>query len=191
MRPIAPPRAVTVAAGVQYATAGLALVGAILSVLIAGKLVAVLPGALAEEFPTEAQRQTAVFTTRTASYGVIGLWLVCSLVFASFARFYSRGKRWARTCTWAVAGPLVLCGVCGFASAGSPKGYGDDAATSARIEQALDAATPGWWSGANAIVQALTFAAYLAIIVLLAIPAANVWFRKAPVTVADEPAPVG
>ncbi|GIG69827.1 hypothetical protein [Phytomonospora endophytica] len=189
MRPILPPRAVTIAAGVQYATAGLALAGAVLSILIAQKLAAVLPGALAEEFPTEAQRETAVFTTRAASYGVIGLWLLCSLVFASFARFYRRGSRWARNWTWAVAGPLVLCGVCGFASAGSPKSYGENPATSERIEQALDAATPSWWSGTNAMVQALTFASYLAIIVLLATPAANAWFREARVA-SGEPAPV-
>lgn len=188
MRPLLPPRVVTIAAGVQYATAGLALAGAVLSLLIAGRLAAVLPTALSEEFPTEAQRQTAVFTTKTASYGVIGLWLLGSLVFASFAHFYRRGRRWARTWTWAVAGPLVLCGVCGFAGAGSPKGYGEDPATSARIEQALDGAMPAWWSGANAMVQALTFAAYLTIIVLLATPSANAWFRKAPA--AAEPAPV-
>ncbi|MEV0649156.1 hypothetical protein AB0I28_28270 [Phytomonospora sp. NPDC050363] len=180
MRPILQPTVVTVAARVQYATAALALAGAVLSVLLTGRLLAVLPDALAEEFPMEAQRETAVFTTRLASYTVIGLWLLCSLAFAALARFYLAGRRWARTCTWAVAGPLVLCGVCGLVGEGSPSGYGADAATAQRVEQALDAATPGWWSGANVVVQALTFAAYLAIIVLLATPPANQWFRAVP-----------
>ncbi|GLZ77169.1 hypothetical protein Afil01_19760 [Actinorhabdospora filicis] len=170
---LAPPRTVRAAALIQYATLALAVVGAVLSVLTTVELLKVLPGQYEGE-----QREAVVDGTRVAAYGLVVVWLVFSGVFAMLARWYSRGRRWARNWTWGVAGLLALCGACGLMGSGRPRGYGDDPLARDDVQRALDAATPGWWSGANMVVQGLGFAAYAAIIVLLALPASSAFFQR-------------
>lgn len=170
---LAPPRPVRVAALVQYGTLVLAVAGAVLSVLTTVQLLKVLPDQYAD-----GQRQAVVDGTRVAAYGLVAVWLVFSGVFAMLARWYSRGRRWARNWTWGVAGLLALCGACGLMGSGQPRGYGGDPLARDDVQRALDAATPAWWSGANMVVQGLGFAAYATIIVLLAVPASSAFFQR-------------
>lgn len=173
--PAPAPAPVRAAAIVQYATVALALLGAVLSVLTTTRLLDALPDALTAGGYTPAERDKITTGAAVASYGLVALWLVFALVFAAFARWYTRGARWARTATFAVAGLLVLCGACGLTGGrtvdtGTAQGHA--------VDRALDAAVPGWWGSANAVVQALGFAAYAAIIVLLALPASRPFFRR-------------
>ena len=176
MRPdSAAPAPVRAAALIQYGTLAIALLGAVLSVLTTGRLLDALPDTLAANGYTPAERDKITTGAAVASYGLVALWLVFALVFAAFARWYGKGARGARTATFAVAGLLVLCGLCGLSGGrtvdtGTAQGRG--------VERALDAAVPGWWGSANLVVQVLGFAAYAAIIVLLALPAARAYFPK-------------
>lgn len=167
------PRTVRVAALIQYGTLALAVVSAVLSVLTTVALLKVLPG----QYEGEEQR-SVVEGTRVAAYGLVAVWLLFSAFFALMARSYSRGYRGARNWTWGVAGLLAMCGACGLMGSARPRGYGGDPLERDDVQRALDAATPGWWSGANLAVQGLGFAAYAVIIVLLAVPASAAFFQR-------------
>lgn len=106
-----------------------------------------------------------------------------AVVLAALAWGVLQGSRPARIVTWIVCGLGVLCGCCGVCSAGS-LGFGNmstrPTATDdmTRASHALIDSFPGWLtslSGGSAVLQVL---GYIATAVLLALPAAHVFFRK-------------
>ncbi|MEV0456135.1 hypothetical protein [Catellatospora methionotrophica] len=94
-----------------------------------------------------------------------------------------QGNRVARVLAWIVCGLGVLlacCGISGAVSLGSGnvtvQGGGDPAVT--RGAQALVDSFPGWWAGLTGLSSVGQVLGYIATAVLLALPAANLFFNR-------------
>jgi K+-transporting ATPase A subunit len=90
----------------------------------------------------------------------------------------SRGHNPARIVTWVVAGPLLCCSgsLFAFSSIDVPT-TSPMTAADAELERRFAAALPLWYDTVSTAVEMLLPAALLAAIILLALPAANTFFR--------------
>ncbi|MGY0231093.1 hypothetical protein [Longispora urticae] len=119
------------------------------------------------------------FSKLTGGVGV-AINAVIALGFLALAFYTAQGKQVARILTWVFAGIASLCCICGAGSIGLqsslknsiPEGDQREAYT-----KMLDA-QPGWLVPVSVTVQALVAIALLAAIIMLALPAANAYFRK-------------
>jgi len=94
------------------------------------------------------------------------------------AFFVLRGSNGARITTWVISGLMLLCSIGGFglmALIGSSDVDGVDFA--AATEAGL-AAVPSWYNAFSTISLVISVLAYLLVIILLALPASNEYFRK-------------
>ncbi|NGM12817.1 hypothetical protein [Verrucosispora sioxanthis] len=89
----------------------------------------------------------------------------------------------ARVVTWVVAGLGMCCGCGGLATLivqrATPLDLGDDRATAELLALVPDA-HPSWWIPLTATLSIAQVLGYLVVAVLLALPAANAWFRRRP-----------
>ncbi|MFF5214000.1 hypothetical protein [Micromonospora sp. NPDC000442] len=89
----------------------------------------------------------------------------------------------ARVATWVVAGLGMCCGCGGIAALivqrATPLEFGDDRATAELLALVPDA-HPSWWIPLTATLSIAQVLGYLVVAVLLALPAANAWFRRRP-----------
>lgn len=124
--------------------------------------------------------------------GVIGsvLGIGISLLFAAgvvvLAIFNNRGKNPSRIVTWVAAGLTLCCtglGLLATAASGALSGVetGDpNLPSQAELQERIEAALPGWYEPASLAIGILGMLAMLAAAILLALPAANEFFRKPP-----------
>ncbi|WP_433346145.1 hypothetical protein [Micromonospora sp. CA-111912] len=117
---------------------------------------------------------------------LVGVVLV-GLAFGLFA-----GRPGARVATWVVCGLGLAFGCCGLAALVGQRAVplrlsGRDQATTAELLGLLGDAYPSWWIPVNAGLSVGQLLGYFVVTALLALPAANAWFRRGrPV-----PAPAG
>ncbi|WP_412541040.1 hypothetical protein R8Z50_35615 [Longispora sp. K20-0274] len=114
--------------------------------------------------------------------GVVGVVInaVIALGFVALAFYTSQGKQVARILTWVFAGIASLCCICGAGSVGLQSALKDSIPEGAQRDaytKMLDA-QPGWLVPVSVTVQALIAISLLAAIIMLALPAANAYFRK-------------
>jgi hypothetical protein len=101
------------------------------------------------------------------------------------------GRAGARTTTWVVAGLGLVLGCCGLTTLAGQRALplrldaGDRGAV--ELLGLLSDAYPSWWIPVNAALSVGQVVGYLVVAVLLALPAANAWFRRPR----RAPAPVG
>ncbi|GIG69822.1 hypothetical protein Pen01_61170 [Phytomonospora endophytica] len=173
------PATVRIATAVQFATAGLTAVGATLAVLTTAHLLDAVESAMRAQGAGYDDATAASFVTGLFSYVLIGVWAAGALLVALFAFGYRHEvERWTRVATWTFALPVALLGVRAMDRAATPRTGLDDAEFLALTGRALDRAIPGWWPPALVVLEVLTAVAYLAIVALLATPAARAWFRR-------------
>lgn len=116
------------------------------------------------------------------------LTLLFSVLLAVLAIGVLRGNNPSRIATWVVCALGVLCGCCGLCGAFSSSFSSDNVTvnggdnTSQLLTEALLEALPGWYSGLTGGSAALQTLGYIAVAALLALPAANAFFRKRPQT---------
>lgn len=153
-----PPRPVTVtaAAGLMFFQVVLALLGGIMA--IANKDI-IRDAAEAQQPADGPQMDTDMIVNIGLAFGV-GLNVVIAIVFVVLALLNMRGSNVARIITWVVCG-LFLCCV-GFGFIGS--------------FQQTDA-VPGWYTAYSIINAALGLLIYIGVIVLLALPISNKFFK--------------
>jgi len=169
--------------GVVTAAAGL------LFALIAVHLVSLIPGiaqvsTIQNVVADEPNGTTAAAMRIGATVGIVVAVVVALLLIACYAVlgvFVAKGKQVARIITWVVAGIFALSTVVSLA--------GGTAALNSRLPQTAEAgdlqarikdATPSWIGTATTAINAVTLIALLCVILLLALPAANEYFRKPP-----------
>ena len=106
--------------------------------------------------------------------------------FGVLALFVSRGNRSARIITWVLGGLGVLCMACvQFASAVAPTvmtsaaGSGDEQLqTFSDYYKVVADHTPGWQVALSTALGILSLVALILVIILLAVPSANEYFRR-------------
>jgi hypothetical protein len=182
------PTVVTAAAGLMFLVAVLGLVSAVVAVAVMAGFRDALLDALADQDPQMAEAASTIFTFSM----VLGI--VFSLLpaagFTVLGLFVLRGANAARVTTWVVTGLFLACGACLLAVQGlgsfMPSGDPGSEAASRAIEDAI----PGWYTVTEIVISVLELLAYIAIVVLLALPASNAFFAK-PVPQWHPPAEFG
>lgn len=167
-------------------TATLALIGAIIILGTVGQVVdrfraeAALSDASRIDIDNVAAGIQAIMIG-TAILMVLGALLLIGLAFGVL-----HGSNAARILTWVVVTLGLVCGCCGILSTigqTNVTSFGTantNNQTAGDLGRALQDAYPTWWLVFNGSLSALQMLGYIAIAVLLALPAANAYFRKQP-----------
>jgi hypothetical protein len=108
-----------------------------------------------------------------------------------------RGSNAARITTWIVLAFSLCCGIGNgllantISNVGEANIEGMDRATAAAIGDALKESTPSWFAVGGMGATCIQVLGYIAVAVLLALPASNAYFRKRPpaTQVPTQPAP--
>ncbi|MCX4469044.1 hypothetical protein OOK41_01725 [Micromonospora sp. NBC_01655] len=124
------------------------------------------------------------------------LTVLVGVVLVGLASGLFAGRPGARMATWVVCGLGLAVGCCGLAVLVGQRAVplrlsGSDQATTAELLGLLDNAYPSWWIPVNAALSVGQVLGYLVVTALLALPAANAWFRRgrpAPIPTGPPPA---
>lgn len=176
------PATVTWASYLLYGLAALQVISALMAIATFGAQARATEQAYAD-FP-ELRDLAGV----SAAIG-LGVGLVIAVLFAAgfvtLGVLDSKGKNAARIVTWVLAGIGVCCfgvGAAGSAANGLLSGIGGTSGGQgpdpAELQRAISDALPGWFYPATTTVNVLSLLASIAVIVLLALPKSNEFFRK-------------
>ncbi|MER5700627.1 hypothetical protein ABT023_01520 [Micromonospora sp. NPDC002296] len=124
----------------------------------------------------------ADFTVAVGIGGAI-LVLLIGIGLVVLAMLNNRGRNGARITTWVVGGIMVCCtgsslisGLAGgFAGTGQTSG---DAPSPEEIQRRLEQELPSWLTPVSTLLAVVALLALLTALILLALPAANEFFRK-------------
>jgi hypothetical protein len=173
------PTVVTVAAALMFLVAVTDLISTVLGFLVIGDIQEAVKRSLAEQdLPPDVAQTASAVATATSAAG-IGYSLLISVAFAVLGMFVLRGANAARITTWVLTGLFAFWGVCTLLNQSLQSVVpmqGD--ANSEAMQRAIKAATPGWYTGVSIGLTGFDVLSYVAIIILLALPAANRYFAK-------------
>ncbi|GAA1635275.1 hypothetical protein ACFQY4_45185 [Catellatospora bangladeshensis] len=129
--------------------------------------------------PSMAESSAAI--VMGAAYGGAVLTVVIAVLFVILGLFVNRGKQWARVTTWVIGGIGLCC--CGFGLAGqamtaSLTGGSAGGIDQEEITKRLSEQMPDWTTGVSIVITVVQLLALLAVIILLALPPSNNFFRK-------------
>lgn len=173
------PTVVKTAVLLMWATVVMQLITMVLSLLPNDQLSA----ALDQYYQDHSELGGAGGSTAATTTITVGVELLIIAGFAVLAIFVSRGAQPARIITWVLSGLAVLCLGCGsLVNAVLPSllsadtsGQGADAV---ELLDLIRANTPDWIYYLSSAMNILVVLSLLAVIVLLALPASNDFFRK-------------
>jgi hypothetical protein len=171
------PTIVTVASSLLYLVAAIQVINAIATFATAGPI-------------QDAVRDAYDGTASEGAEGVVAgifiiggvLNLVIGLGFAVLGYFDGRGKNVSRIITWVVGGISLCCLGAGLGSnafVGSMNaGSGNGGPSQDELQQRINDALPGWYSPVTTTLTVIGLIVILAVVILLALPASNEFFRK-------------
>ncbi|WBB55898.1 hypothetical protein [Verrucosispora sp. WMMD573] len=137
--------------------------------------------ATADADPGQVDAAVALVRASVAVSAVLSI--LAGLLLVGLAVGLAARRPAARVATWVVAGLGICCGCGGLATLivqrAVPLDFGDDRAT-AELLAGLPDAYPSWWIPLTATLSIAQVLGYLVVAVLLALPAANAWFRRRP-----------
>jgi uncharacterized membrane protein (DUF485 family) len=172
------PGVVSAASALLYAAAAIQLVSIVLSLISLGPVRDVLDDEFAD-LPDAEVVGTAVTVGIFIGVGVSVLLAVASAVLGALV---GRGRNPARIVAWVFAGIAVLCYGCnaiGAAAGNALTGsFGQTNPETEEIERRLQEAIPAWQESATMVITVVLLLMYIAVIVLLALPASNEFFRR-------------
>ncbi|NUT33025.1 MAG: hypothetical protein HOV79_08120 [Hamadaea sp.] len=180
------PGVVTTAAVIVFGIGVLGVINALLGLVTLGTTVdrfRTLARA-AGVAPHRINEQVSQLRVQSVVTGVIALLL--GLLLIALAYFLLKGRNAARITTWVLCGLGALCACCGgvglifLANLDNVTVEGDQQTQEqVEIARALSDALPGWQVATSGTVSVLQLLGYLTVAILLALPAANAFFRKA------------
>lgn len=94
------------------------------------------------------------------------------------AFFVLRGSNGARITTWVISGLMLLCSIGGVGIMALIGASSVDGVDFAEATEAGLAAVPSWYNAFSTVSLVVSVLAYLLVIILLALPASNDYFRK-------------
>lgn len=177
------PMTVTIAVWIMYLTAIVLAATAIAQFVVRG----MVEDAVEDQLRSDPAFSGTGITADDISTIVTFVFVVVAVIYLLFAAFYvvlgvldNAGKRPARILTWILAGiALACCGFGGLADQGIDMTYTvNDQEYDDELTQALADATPTWVNALEWASLLLFIGGSLAIIILLALPASNEFFRK-------------
>jgi hypothetical protein len=176
--PRARPTVVTTSSYLLYFAAAVSIVSAVLSLTTIGTIRRVY---------TDLYANTAGDGTESVIVAASVIGVVINILFAAglaiLAIFNNRGRQGARISTWVVGGIFLCCNGFGLlgnaATSGMNLDTGSNSGPSASVvEDRLSAELPGWFTPLSTTMTVLVVLALLGAVILLALPAANAYFRK-------------
>jgi hypothetical protein len=183
------PGTVTTATWLLYLLAALQLLSGAIALAMSGPMREATRKAL--EGTPGAEAAIGFSTASIVVAGVVSLLL--GVGYAVLGYFVGRGSNPARITTWVVAGLLLCCslGSVGLTALGSglagsaPEGTPNQA----DIQREIMAALPGWYQPVTTGLGILAGLVALAVVILLALPASNAFFRKETQPAWEPPVP--
>jgi hypothetical protein len=180
---------VAVASYLLYAVAALEVINAILAFSTMGTATEAVEDAYSGTTLADSAQSLAVV-------GLVGAAVINLLLAAGFAilgLFNGKGKNASRIVTWVIGGLSLCCvgaGLGGNALTSTLDSGGGSASgpSQAEVQERLNAALPSWFNPLSKTLTVLVLLAILAALILLALPAANEYFRK-PAPAFDPSAP--
>lgn len=170
------PSVVTAAVGVQVIVGVVTVLSAILTVVFSQQSV--------DAVVAELKRQDAPQQAIDGSSGTIGTVLgagmsaVFAIALLVLAIYNMRGTNGTRIATWILSGVTLLCSVFGIAAASMLGNMSTGGIDMGKAQEAAADALPAWYSAYNVAAQVISVVGLIAVVVLLALPAANAFFRK-------------
>jgi hypothetical protein len=174
------PGSVRTASTLLYVAAVLLLIVAAVSFVPVGEMQKIVK----EIYADDPQMQQAASVGQTVGIVITGIiYVLIAVGLVVLGIFVGKGKQPARIITWVVSGLAVLCLGCGLAgsavsSSFSGLGGGADAARSEELLKRIQEVTPAWVHATSLTLQIITLIAMIAVIILLALPGSNDYFRK-------------
>jgi hypothetical protein len=171
------PATVTAASALLFVCAAIELASLVLSLIQIGPVTSVLKN----EFANVPGADTAQLA---ATWGAIGgaviaaLFAIGNIVLAMLVR---NGKNPARIVTWVLGGIAVLCYGCSLGSSAltsSLNGIATSTPETEQMQKRILEVVPGWARAASVTATVILLIAFLGVIILLALPASNAFFRK-------------
>jgi hypothetical protein len=98
------------------------------------------------------------------------------------AIFDVRGRNGMRITTWVIAGLGVLCLGCGSFGNVTGSAFQRNGSNNERATVNINDIVPSWAKDASMALTIVSLLALIAVIILLALPASNTFFRKTPTT---------
>jgi hypothetical protein len=173
------PATVTAASALLYLVGFIELASVIVSILSIGEVLTIID----EEFAGEPEADL-ISTVTTWSLGVS---IASAVLFAAGAvvlgLLVGKGKNPARIVTWVLAGIGVLCYGCGLAGSAvssslqNMSGAASDPQAE-EVQRRVTEAIPAWQPAVSTIASVIVLLAFLAVIILLALPVSNDFFRR-------------
>ena len=183
-----PPNAGGSAPGNERPTTVTAAVGcmilAVLLMLVSVAVSIVLISTLSDKFDAMAGGSGAPNFGTIFKYiqiGTIVLYLLVSVTIMALAVGNLRGRNGTRIATWVISGLFALCGLCGSLST-----FGSGMGTSSVDTYAL---MPTWYKPVSVSLAVLMMLAHAGVIILLALPKSNAFFRQAKAAQQQVPNP--
>jgi hypothetical protein len=186
------PGTVTVASFLLFGLAFLQLISVVVQLTAVGTTVQAI-----RDYGTQVGDTTtanaAATATQVTTYIAVAFALIYAAAFAVLGMFVGRGRNAARITTWVLAGLSLCCGVAGLAgnaASGLMQGSSSSSAfDSAAMTRFIQNKLPGWYTPVVATLSVLTIVLAVAVIILLALPASNEFFRKPASTGWEPPVP--
>lgn len=172
------PGVVTAAVWLIYLVALLMMVSAAMALMVAGAM----RDAYEQAFAELAERESAVIVSVAIAVGsaIVMLLLAVGLVILGYLD--GKGRNGARITTWVLAGLSVCClgygAISEIGGALGNAGTSGDTIDGEDVRIAMEEHLPAWYTPAATAMDLVALVVSLLVIVLLAMPAANAFFRK-------------
>lgn len=185
------PGTVAVAVILLYVAAALEVISAIIAIATYGDFKNAYEKAYAG---TSLQGQTGTATITVVVGVIIGLLLAA--IFVVLGVLNSKGNRIGRILTW-VFGGLALCclgstfalGALGKSAYDASRKTNPDLPTYDQFQNTINSELPSWYTPVTTTLGIVVLLAIIAVIILLALPASNGYFRKTEAPQWEPPLP--
>ena len=176
------PTTVTAAAGLMVTVAVVYLASIAIAIVVLTKIMSATSQSIQQ---AGGDASTAATTIKITLGVTLGLELIVTVGLMLLAVGNLRGRNGARITTFVVTGLFLLCSVCG--SAGNASMAASLSGTGSSQTQLTQQFYPSWYIPTTIALNVVLSLLYIGIIILLAVPASNRFFKKQP----PAPAPMG
>ncbi|MBB5870897.1 hypothetical protein F4553_004276 [Allocatelliglobosispora scoriae] len=176
------PSTVTVASLSLWAMALLSLASVVLGVISFASIDA---QKIADAYVAGGMERDVAETTAplvlAVMYGTAGISAVIGVIYLVLAIFVGKGKNWARITAWVFGGLAICCNAlaAGSAATGSSLTSTNSGGVDAEVvQEKLSEYIPTWVDPTSIGLAVVALLLALAVVVLLALPASNAYFRR-------------
>ena len=194
--PYGTPRVRPAVVTAAVALLGLAVVGQVVGAGLTMSIAGTMRDAYLEAYQGSemgADQMATIMNVSTIASAIISL--VVATAMAALAILDAKGKQPARIVTWVLGGLYSCCMTFSLTgnligSAFMPKSTGGSEPDPTEVTRIVNDALPSWYPSVSMALSVIGLLSVLSAVILLALPAANAYFRK-PAQEWEPPVPLG